>query len=111
MTQGGLASLTLFNVTVDSVVSHWVLLTVDEDSAAHEGLGMTLGWFMGVFYSDDGMIRSRDPEWFQGDINFLIRILRIVGLMANVIKSKTINCQPGVIVTGMSEEAFNCMIK
>ena len=58
---------------------------------------------MGVFCLDDGMIVSRDPEWLQGDTNIIIGILRRGGLMANIEKSKTMNCQPGVIHTGMSE--------
>ena len=37
-----------------------------------------------VFYSDDGMIGSRDAEWLQVDINVIIGLFRRVGLMANV---------------------------
>ena len=66
---------------------------------------------MGVFYADDGIILSRGPEWVQGVINVLIRLFRRFGLISNVEKSKTKTCQPGVICTGMSEEAFIFRIK
>ena len=61
----------------------------------------------GVFYADDGMIGSRGPEWLQGDVNVLIRLFRMVGLVYNVAKSNTMNSQSGAILTGVSEEAFN----
>ena len=85
-TQVGLASTTLFNMEVDSVVHQWLSLTVEEISTTHDGLGMTVGMCMGVFYVDDRMIRSRDPEWLQGAINILIWLFRNVGLMSNVAK-------------------------
>ena len=50
-----------------------------------------LGWrWEGVwecFYADVGLIGSRDPEWLQGALNVLIRLLRRVGKMPNVAKS------------------------
>ena len=68
---------------------------------------MAVGRFMGVFYADEGMIGSRDPEWLQGTINVLIGLFRRVILMTNVARSKTMTCQLGAICTGMSEEAFS----
>ena len=44
---------------------------------------------MGVFYANEGMIGSWDPEWLQGAINILIGLFIRVGIMANVAKSKT----------------------
>ena len=66
---------------------------------------------MGAFYTDDGMIGSRDPEWIQGAINVLIGLFRRVFLMANDEKSNTLTCQPGSVITGVSEEAFSWRIK
>ena len=60
-TQGGIVLTTLFNVAVYSVVYDCMPLTVEDESATHEGLGMSLGRCMVVFYSDEGMIGSRDP--------------------------------------------------
>ena len=92
MTKGGLALTTLFNVAVDSVICHWLSLTVEENSATHDGIGMVVGRCIGMFYADDSMIRSRDPEWLQGSINFLVLLLRRVDPMANVAKFNTMNC-------------------
>ena len=65
---------------------------------------MKVGSSTGVFYGDDGLIRSWDPEWIQGVINILIGIFPRLGLIANVAKSNTTTCHPGEICTGMSEE-------
>ena len=65
-------------MAVEIVVRHWMPLTAEEESAAHEGLGMVVGWYMGVFYTDDGIIRSRDTEWLQGDIKVIIKLFRRV---------------------------------
>ena len=66
---------------------------------------------MGVFYADDIMIGSRDPDWLQGDINVLIVLFRGVLLMSNIEKSNTMTCQPGDILTVISEEDFSGRIK
>ena len=57
------------------------------------------------------MIRSRYTEWLQGAINVIKRLFRRFGIMANVAKYKTMECQPGAIHTGMSEEAFSSRSK
>ena len=97
---------TLFNVAADSVIRHWLSLTVEDDSVAHEDLGMVVGRFMGVFYEDNGMVGLRDPECLQGAINFLIGLFRRFNLIYNLEKSKTMTCDPGAIFTGVSEESF-----
>ena len=61
MTQGVLELPTIFNVEVEIVVHHWLSLTLEDDSATHDRLGMVVGRCKGVFYVDDGMIGSRDP--------------------------------------------------
>ena len=82
-------------------------LTMEDESATHEGLGMAVGRCMGVFYADDSMISSKVPECIQEEINVLTGLFRRGRIMSNVEKSKTMTCQPGVICTGMSEEAFS----
>ena len=62
---------------------------------------------MGMFYANVVMIGSREPEWLQGAINFLIGLFRRVGLMANISEYKTKKFQPGAIHTGMAEEDFS----
>ena len=58
---------------------------------------------MGVFYAANGLIGLQDPEWLQGSINIPISLFRQIGLMANVAKSKTMMCPPGMIRSGISE--------
>ena len=62
---------------------------------------------MGLFYADDGIIISRDPEWILGAITVLIGLFGRVRLMVNVAKYKTIPCQSGSIPTEVSEEDFS----
>ena len=72
---------TMFNMAVDSLVYHWMQLTVEEESATHEVLGTAVGHCMGVLFLDNGIIGSRDPEYIQGSINVLIGIFIRVRLM------------------------------
>ena len=57
----GVASPKIYNMAVESVVHHWISLTVEDDSATHEGLGMEVGRCIRTFDADDGMIVLRDP--------------------------------------------------
>ena len=40
---------------------------VEDGSVIQDGPGHTVGQILGMFYADDGLLRSRDPEWLQGD--------------------------------------------
>ena len=62
---------------------------------------------MGVFYSDDIMIRLRQLEWIQRNINVLIGLFTRVGLITYVVKYKTITFQPVEIHASMSEEPLS----
>ena len=55
-TQVILASPTLFNVEVYIVVQHWISLTVEDEHAIHNWLGMKAGRSMVTFYADVGLI-------------------------------------------------------
>ena len=61
---------------------------------------------MGFFYAYDDLLGSREPEWLQGALNFLIGLFQMIGLAANIAKSKTILCQPEEIRLGIPEEAL-----
>ena len=65
---------TLLNVTVDSVVRHWISLMVEDEAVIQEGLGHAVGQKLRVFYVYDGILGSRDPEWIQGSLNVLVRL-------------------------------------
>ena len=51
-TQGGIELPTLFKLAVDSVVCHWLFLTVEDGSVIEDGLVQTVGWRLGVFYAE-----------------------------------------------------------
>ena len=67
-TQGGLVSLTLFNVLVENVTRKWMAMTVEDHMVAHKGLGETVGRCLGVFCANNGMVGSRDANWIQNSM-------------------------------------------
>ena len=81
-------------------------MAMEDKAPIHDILGHAVGWILGVFYTYDGLLRSRDPEWKQGALNFLIGLFRRIGLEANIAKSKTTTCQQQEIRLGMSEEVI-----
>ena len=60
--QGGLVSLTIFNVSVDNIIRTRLSMTVEYQRVDHDGLGETVGRCLGVFYSVDGIVSSCDAE-------------------------------------------------
>ena len=94
---------TLFNMSVDKVVSHWMSITVEYDAVIRNGLGHALGRRMGFFYVEDGRIGFCDPEWIHGDLNIITGQSCQIVLVDNVAKSKTMTCYPVNICSVMSE--------
>ena len=93
-------------MVVENVVWHWMYMIVEYDKVINDGLGHAAGRSMGVFYVEDGFIVYQEPEWLQGDLNIIIELFQHIGLMVSAAKSKIIMCQPGIIRSGMSEEAM-----
>ena len=104
--QGKLVSLTLFNVVVYNVIRTWIDMTLEDQRVAHDGLGETVGQCLGVFYSDYGMIGSRDLDLLQHAMNVLVGLFKGYGLKANAAKSRTMTFQPGAIRVGMLKEVM-----
>ena len=98
-------SPTLFNVVVDNVIRTFLEMTVEYQRVDHDGLGDTAGRCQGFFYSDDGMVGSRDLDFLQLLMNFLVGLFQSYCLAAYVSKSRTMVCQPGILRSGMPEEA------
>ena len=69
---GGLALPTIFNVTVNSAVLHWLLLMLKDEAVIRDGLGHAVGRILGVLYADYGLLVSLNPEWLHGSLKFLI---------------------------------------
>ena len=58
--KGGFLSPTLFNVIVDNFIQTWLAMTVEDQRMAHYVMGEAVGRCLGVFYTDNGMVDSRD---------------------------------------------------
>ena len=83
-TQGDPLSPTIFNVVVDAVVINWVKVILDgaEDRGdrVQEGRNQTA-----LFYVDDGMVSSSDPQWLWGAFITPVGIFNKVVLWNNVV--------------------------
>ena len=71
-TQGGLVSPTIFNVVVDNAVRIWLSVIVEYQRVYHDGLREAFRRCLGFFYTNYGMVGSRDPDWLQHSINMLV---------------------------------------
>ena len=103
--QGELVFSILFNVAVDSVFQHWILLVVYYESLIQDGLGHAVVRSLVLFYAYDDLLGSQYPEWLQGVSNVLTGLFWWIGLDANVSKSKMMMCHPGAIILVVLEEA------
>ena len=95
---------TLFNLIVDNVVRKWLALMAEDQLVDQEGLGISVGRCMGLFYACYDMVGSRDPEWLQVDLNVLIGLLQLYGMVWNIAKYKSKTCQPKTVRYGILEE-------
>ena len=79
VTQGDPLSPTIFNVVVDAVVRHWVTIAVTEAEKKREW-GREGRHQAALFYADDGMFASSDPQWLQWAFTQLVGMFDRVGL-------------------------------
>ena len=71
VTQGDPLSPTIFNVVVDAVVRHWLLLATQEAERRGER-GRERRHQAALFYADDGMVALSDPCWLQWAFPILV---------------------------------------
>ena len=93
MTQGDSLSPTIFNVVVDAVVRHWILLATQEAERRGER-GRERRQHAALFYTDDGMIASSDPRWIQWAFTILAGLFDRVGLKTNQRRTVSMACRP-----------------
>ena len=55
VTQGGYLSPTIFNIVVDAVICHWIILATGED-AGPDGFWWLFQWLVEFFYANDGLV-------------------------------------------------------
>ena len=53
-------------------------MTVEDQRVAHDGMGVAVRKCLGIFYSDDSMVGSRDSECLQHSMNVPARPLLAV---------------------------------
>ena len=93
MTQGDPLSPTIFNVVMDVVVRHWVTGVI-ADAEERGKLGKEGRHQAALFYADNGMVDSSDPQWIQGAFNTLVGLFDRVGLRTNFGKTFGMVCHP-----------------
>ena len=107
-TQGGLVSPILFNALIYNVIRTYLVLTVEDHWVALDRVGDNVNCCRGVCYDDYGMVSSRDSDWLQHLMNFLIGFFWRYSLVSNFAKSHMMTFQPGALRLWMSEEAREC---
>ena len=95
---------------VDAVVREW-LRTMLWPEAANSGYGTELRRLMAIFYADDALIASRDPELLQVAVDEMVGLFERVGLRTNTSKTKVMTCVPGKIRTRHSDDVYNNSIE
>ena len=109
VTQGDPLSPTIFNVVVDAVVRHWVTLAVTEAETRGDW-GREGRHQAALFYEDDGMLASSDPQWLKWEFTKLVGLFDRVGLNTNTGKTVSMTCRPCTAAGNRSEEAYRSIM-
>ena len=104
VTQGDPLSPTIFNVVVDAVVRHWLTIAVTEAENRRKW-GREGRHQAALFYADDGMLASSDPQWLQWAFTQLVGLFYRVGLHTNSGKTVRMTCRPCSTTGNRLEEA------
>ena len=105
VTQGDPLSPTIFNVVVDAVVRHWVTIAVTEAEKRRER-GREGRHQAALFYADNSMLTSSDPQWLKWAFTQLVGMFDRVGLNTNTRKTVSTTCRPCSTTGNRSEEAY-----
>ena len=103
--QGNPLSPTIFNVVVDAVVRHWIRIAVTE-AETRGGRGREGRHKSALFYADDGILTSSDPQWLQWAFSQIVGLFDRVGLNTNIEKTVSTTCKPCNTTGNRSEEAY-----
>ena len=69
------------------------------DAVARPEIGVEICRSLANFYTDDGLIKSRDPVLLQSLFTILVELFKWVDLHTNIEKTVTMVCVPGKIRT------------
>ena len=97
-------------MVVEIFIRTWLAMRVEDQRAAQNSLVEAVGKCLGLFYANDDMVGSLDAFRLQHSMKILVGPFRRYGLTSNSAKSCMMTCQPGVLRSGVSEEAkaLNC---
>ena len=105
VTQGDPLLPTIFNVVVNALVRHWVLVMVE--GAEEQGGRRKYGRHQNpLFYADDGMVTSSDPRWLKRAFSTLVGLFDRVGLWTNARKTDGMVCHPFQAVDTQLQVAY-----
>ena len=105
MTQGYPLSPKIFNVVMEVVVRHWVTGVI-VDAEERGKLGKEGRYQASLFYADNGMVDSSDPQWLQGAFNTLVGLFDRVGLRKKAGKTVGKVCHPFQAAGNILEAAY-----
>ena len=80
--QGGPLPPTIFNVVVDTVICHLVMLVAGEE-AGPGGFGRAVQWIEAFVYTNDGLLAFPRPAWLQAALDVGTVLLDRVGPHTN----------------------------
>jgi len=75
--------------------------------AATHGYGEEIRKLMAIFYADDALMASRDPELLPESLDVTVGLFERVGLRTNTTKMKVMTCVSGKIHTHHSQASYN----
>ena len=92
MTQGDPLYSTIFNLVVDAVICHWVMV-VSVTEAGVEGIGALIQDLTAYFYADNRLVMSTQLKRLQRALNVLTNLFNQVGLWKNKRNTVSMACQ------------------
>ena len=104
VTQGDPLSLTIFNILVDSVIRHWVMVAAPAE-AGMEGLSTSMQELAAYFYADERLVAFPRLERLQRSFDVLTDLFNRIGLQMNVRNTISMACRPCHTSGGMLESA------
>ena len=110
LTQGEPLSSTVFNMAVDAVIRHWVMVVAPTEAGA-EGLGDTIQELRGFFYAGERRVALPQPERLQRAFNILTELFGQLGICKNVWKKVIMACRTCFIPGGFSDSAYTCVLR
>ena len=99
VTLRGRLSPTIFNMVVEAVIRHWVVLVMGEE-AVSDSFGRLIQCLVAFFYAHNSLIDSPRPARIQADLDVFMVLFDRVGLHTTVNKTVEMLCHPCHIVFG-----------